>query len=197
MRSNPMPDLASLRRKIAAFANARDGVAIVEFALIAPVLILLYVGSFEASRFYEVSRKTNSTSETIGDLVGRTKTVNVAELDNIFNIAKAIMVPFEEKPLAMEITAVNVDSNGTATVAWSRKKGAPGGKSLSGRPRGVAYALPNDLKDSRNAFFIMVDTTYKYESTLSQTLAPSSLQLKKQYAILPRLSATIPCTDCN
>ena len=57
---------------IGRLASDERGVAAVEFALILPFLLLLFLGTIEASSLITVDRRVNVISGTVGDLVART-----------------------------------------------------------------------------------------------------------------------------
>ncbi|WP_322186173.1 TadE/TadG family type IV pilus assembly protein [Fulvimarina sp. 2208YS6-2-32] len=186
-----------MRRAIGAFARARDGAVAIEFVLVLPILVLLYLGAFEGSKLFEVSRKANTATETIGDLVGRTRSVTLRELNNIFDVARAIISPFDPGELDVQISAISIDPQGKATVDWSRKRSGAGTQSMPGLAKGSPYALPPDLKATGNLFYIIVDTRYSYHSPLIHSVIASSLDIDMTYGIVPRLSSIVPCSDCG
>ncbi len=55
----------------------------VEFALIFPVLILLYVGAAETGNLLTVYRRTFQVASTAADLTAQVKTVSTADLGDI------------------------------------------------------------------------------------------------------------------
>ncbi len=79
------------------FAGATRGVAAVEFALILPLMLLLYLGSAETTQAVMASRKASMAARTLSDLVSQ-QDANVVMTDvtmgSIFNAASAIMQPF-------------------------------------------------------------------------------------------------------
>src|SRR5215217_2949563 len=99
-----------------------DGVAAVEFALILPIMLLVYVGSVEASALITMDRRVQSVAGAVGDLVARSDgSIPAATLTDYFRAAGAIMTPYPPAALRQVVTQVNVAANGTTTVAWSRQ----------------------------------------------------------------------------
>ena len=47
-----------------------EGISAVEFALVAPLLIMLYLGAIELSFLMEVDRRVTQTAASLGDLTG-------------------------------------------------------------------------------------------------------------------------------
>lgn len=82
--------LAHLRR----LAVVEEATAAVEFALILPIMLLVYVGSVEASIAITTDRKVQSVAGALGDLVARSDTtIPMATLLDYFQAAEGIMTP--------------------------------------------------------------------------------------------------------
>ncbi len=58
---------------LADFGAARGGIAAVEFALILPVMLVLYLGGIEISQEVSVARLTSLTASTVANLVRNTR----------------------------------------------------------------------------------------------------------------------------
>ena len=79
---------------IKSLISDRRGTAAVEFAFVAPVMILLYYGLAELTQGMIADRKASHVASAIGDLVAQDTQVNTAEMDDIFNVGKAVIAPF-------------------------------------------------------------------------------------------------------
>ncbi|MDJ0920232.1 MAG: pilus assembly protein [Henriciella sp.] len=145
-------------RKIRGFLRANDGVSAVEFALIAPVMMLFYFGSIEVSFMMTLDRKVTSASATLGDLTARAASVNNAELNDIFEATRMVFEPYPIADARMRISSLKED-NGAVKVAWSD------GRNLTPYPAGQAITIPPDLI-SKNGTLIYAEIEYDYESFL-------------------------------
>ncbi len=96
--------------------------AAVEFSLILPILVLLWIGGVEVTQALSVDRRLNNLAASLGDLVARSKTVIYSDVDAIFDIAPGAMFPYSTTGLQMRISAVNIDAAQNATIKWSRAK---------------------------------------------------------------------------
>lgn len=174
--------------------RCREGAGAVEFAIVAPLLIMIYIGAFEVSVAMTVSRKVSRASSTISDLLTQRTDVTKATLDSMNDVAKSIMAPFSANDYTMKITGINIDDKGKATVAWSRDE--DGGTPYA---EGNAVTLPDDLTDTP-VFVVRTEFTVPHEILLMMPgLKGSSvneLDLSKTSYFRQRIGTQIPCGDC-
>jgi len=105
------------------FLRARDGVSAVEFAIIAPFLVMLYFGTVQTTLALTADRKLSQTATTIGDLVTQDEYVTNAEMATILGAADAVMAPYPANTLNLRISSVRMDLNGDLYVDWSEATG--------------------------------------------------------------------------
>jgi len=113
------PFLRPSRRVLRAFVRLRratEGVAAVEFALILPLMLLLYLGSAETTQAVIAGRKAAVAARTVADLVAQTAastSMTDAQMGSIFNGALVMMQPFptasttSTTPLLIDVSAVS------------------------------------------------------------------------------------------
>src|SRR5690606_18194717 len=110
--------LARLRR----LPGAEDGVAAVEFALVLPLMLMLYIGSVEGAALLSMDRRVQAVTGTLGDLVARTDTTTQQDtLDDYFRAAGAIMTPYPATDLHQVLSLVQVTAKGEASIVWSKR----------------------------------------------------------------------------
>lgn len=175
----------------------RRGVSAVEFALIAPVMLLIYFGLVEFCQGYMAERRAAHTASMVADLVAQSGGTNVADLESTFLIGNMIMRPFSSAPLSIRVSSVTVDARGVATVEWSRAKSAQnaGADILPARAPGsvVADLPPGLITDGETV--ILGETHYGYRSAFSQAI-PGGVAFRRSYYLRPRTTNRIPCSDC-
>ena len=76
------------------FRRDCEGVAALEFALIAPIMIMLFVGTLEVSAAVSVNRKVSRISSVVGDLVTQSDKLTADEVDKIMAVSSDIMRPY-------------------------------------------------------------------------------------------------------
>lgn len=157
--------MSARRSHVSLRSLVRDtrGVAAVEFALILPLLLLLYLGSIEAAQLYVTDGRVATIAGTVADLVARSKTgVKGTDLQNYFAAASNVLTPGEVTNLSQVVSLVSIDEDGVATVEWSDHSG-PG----EGRNEGDEFPLDPTTKISelaRNAdgFLVVGEAAFPY-----------------------------------
>jgi Flp pilus assembly protein TadG len=170
---------------------ARDarGNALVEAALVFPILISLFLGISEFSEALTVSRRVEAAAGTSADLVARLRTVTDNDLTQIKPMIDEMLSPFSTATLSLVITSVVADDDNQTTVAWSHAEG-PG---VSARTEGSPVALPAGLTEP-NTSVILAEVRYTFHSTLA-TLIAGGVPMGAEAYMRPRLTAQIEKTD--
>jgi Flp pilus assembly protein TadG len=166
------------------------GVSAVEFALIAPVMIMLYLGLAEMTMGLMANRRVSHVASAVGDLVAQFPSTSTSDIDDIFEVGEAVMSPFPAGTLSIRLTSVKADVNGTPKVVWSRVHGT----ALSALAANATVTLPENLI-AANESVIMADTRYTYTSTVTQAL-PDSMVFSDTYYLRPRRSDAVTCSTC-
>ena len=117
------------RRSAAGLAMDCRGIAAVEFAIIAPLMLLMFFGVIEIASGVAVDRKVALVARTLTDLTGQadadttpapgnqnTATIYDSDLLNAFNASAAILQPYLATPENAKVSEIYVDSSHRATV---------------------------------------------------------------------------------
>ena len=168
--------LGSLRRD-------QRGISAVEFAMVLPLMISLYFGVVEISQGVAAQRKTTLTARTIADIASQYTSIKNADMTNMLNAASAVIAPFDVSLLKVTVSAINIDINGVAKVAWS--------DTLHGTARAVdsTISVPAAL-NVPNTQLIWSEVTYSYTPTVGNVFT-GTLNLFDQIYMRPRLSDTV------
>jgi Flp pilus assembly protein TadG len=168
----------------------RRGVSAVEFAMIVPLLILLYVGIAEIGNALTIYRRTSTVASTAADLTAQVKTVSTSDLNDIISAASSIIAPYSPDPLKLTISSVVADNNNNGKVTWSHaNKGAT-------RAVGSGYNVPAGLTEAGSSV-IVAELTYDFEPIVGLTtfFSPGAFQMKRTFYARPRKSLTITKTN--
>src|ERR1700724_3653726 len=119
MKMSPIKKMSFRARGL---LNDCRGIAAVEFAVIVPVMLVMFFGVVEFSSAIPLYRKTDLGGRTLSDLTSQMKdSVADADLTSFGQTAKAIMTPYAASPLSSSITELYVEPvTLVAKVQWSR-----------------------------------------------------------------------------
>lgn len=169
--------------KLRLLARAESGVAAVEFALIVPTLMVLFLGTFEASNLIRAKMKFDAAAPAVASLVALQNPSQTGTLTSDFCTGAAdMMAPFSTSGLNVEVASVT-NYNGTSTVDWTANCG---NLSNPKDPTVLATGLVPNSGDS----VIVVQTTYTYSAPLHLVLGASYTFQNVGYA-RPRDNTTI------
>ncbi|KKB08177.1 TadE/TadG family type IV pilus assembly protein [Devosia chinhatensis] len=176
----------------ARFWRARAGVAAVEFALVVPIMLAVYVGAMEASALISMDRKVQSVAGAVGDLVARSdKTLTTSQIQDYFRAASGIMTPYSPEPVLQVVTAVSVDADGNAIVAWTRQFTNGQYSATTPHQVGEPFPLPAEMTAiSRNQMVIAAEASYSYRP-LFGIFFNQAIDLYRSNFFLPRFGGTI------
>ena len=178
--------VARTRGSIRRLLRDKRGISAVEFAMLLPLMVTLYLGCVEASTGIAIDRKVTLVARSLGDLVAQASTITNDEITNILNAATAIIVPYQDSKLTITVSSVTIDAAGVAKVAWSDTK------------NGTAYAvgttvtLPAAL-NTPSSSLIWAETQYAYTPTIGYVIT-GTMNLKDQIYMRPRLSDSVTRT---
>jgi Flp pilus assembly protein TadG len=180
------------RLRIAAlrFARAREAAAAVEFALITPFLITLYMGTIELSDLIAVDRRVTVISGTTGDLVARTDgNLPPATLTDYFKASEGIIMPYSKTGLKQVVTLVSVNTATppVTTVKWSQAYNGGTARTVGQPYAGLTTSITNLAKGS---YIVVGETSYAYKPLLGWVVK-NAINLHRESYYLPRFAACI------
>lgn len=187
--------IARLRHWLRAFRHAQQGVAAVEFALVVPIMLVIYMGTLEASSLIAMDRKVQSVAGAVGDLVARAdKTLSETRVRDYFRAASGIMTPNDANGVEQIVTAVNVSSTGVTTIAWSRAYKNGSYLTTTRRVVGQSFPLPAEMiAISKGRQVIAGEAIQPYRPILGLVF-DQTVNLYRSSFYLPRFEGTITLT---
>ncbi|MEJ0066854.1 MAG: TadE/TadG family type IV pilus assembly protein [Caulobacteraceae bacterium] len=165
------------------------GVAAVEFALLLPILMLLYFGVVELTQGIMTQQRTSHVAATVGDLVSQSSTLTAADVADVFSVGSEVMYPYPTTSLKLRVSTLTDDPKGKVTVAWSQASG------MTALTKGVSVSdLPSNVVVPGESV-VMAESQYTYTSVFGQIMPKPVVFSQKAYSH-PRLSTTVSCADC-
>jgi Flp pilus assembly protein TadG len=189
------------RRSIFAFTRDQRGVAAIEFALLVPIMLVLFFGTVEFSSGVAVDRKVTLTARTLSDLISQSlampATLVDADLTNTFTASIAIMYPYSPTPTKAQISEIYVDSNKIAKIQWSKGAIVSSGATqatLTGSTRNVGDVVTSIVPSALlvpQTFLIFSEVSYLYTPTIGYVMAKAGVNLSDVEFTRPRQGACV------
>jgi Flp pilus assembly protein TadG len=156
---NPLP--AELRRRSGPRrSHWRAGNAAVEFALIAPLLITLFVATAEAVTYLRMWSRIEQAATSAAQAGSRVEVLDRNAVEGLFATAQVVADPYQAWTVTPSLirarTVISVVSNPTSgnTVSWSCSRGDT---TLTTRVAGAAGTLPASFTVPRGQSVLVVE----------------------------------------
>lgn len=185
----------SLARLARRFAAERHGVSAVEFALILPLMLVIYAGCSVVTTALILDRKVSRAASTISDLVAQQTSVNTALMDSIFDATAAILEPHDSSLAKVIIVVVDIKSSGQK-VAWSKARHDTAATTGAAPPTGLT--VPSTIATVGDEV-VVGRVTYSYKSPFGSVMqsitGSSTYNLSHVFYLKPRQGTTITFTS--
>jgi Flp pilus assembly protein TadG len=168
----------------------RGGVAAIEFAMAAPLLVTLFLGSTELSRLILVHAKAEKVAFTVSDLIAQEEqqALTNTEISLMLDAAAEVMSPFTFDSEALVIvTSVTKTGTNAPTVRWQRTRGSFSASSQVGAV-GANASLPAGFTMADKDNIIIAEVYYRYTPVFGSQIVGAQTIYKTAY-LKPRLGA--------
>lgn len=174
--------IRSARTFLRRLCGNRDGVSAVEFALIAPVMVLFYLGMVEISLALSVDRKVTNAASALADLVAQDDVITDGEMVDILNAGAAIIAPFSADDFSVRISSVSMNLTGDVAVDWSDSRG------MLARAEGSEPTLPAGVLNPGRSI-IWVEVAYAYNAPFREVTG--DFNIEEEFFLRPRQSLVV------
>jgi Flp pilus assembly protein TadG len=181
-------DFTGFFRSARRFKRASEAIAAVEFALILPFLLVLYMGTVEISLAITADRRVGIVAGSVGDLVAQSDdVVAIATLNDYFAAAAILMAPYSDTSLKQTVSSVTIDvTTGVATVVWSQ-----GYNGAVAHQVGSVYDLPSEFKAiAMGETVIVSEAEYSYQPLMGYFFE-NPFTFYREYFYMPRYGSAI------
>jgi len=174
------------------FIYDRKGLAALEFALIAPFLLLLYFGVVDLANWYMSHRRLVLAGSTMADLTTQSAgTVTVSDLDKYWTSVGDIIAPMTATNV--NLTMRNYRKEGSsARGEWIYNEGASCSE-LPPAEQLVAIAA-SEMTEGNDILVAEVCTTLS--PIVLQVFGWENIEVDYQISMRPRLGKMLDCPSC-
>lgn len=172
------------------FLADRRGLAATEFAVVVPLMLLMFFGTVEFSSAVAIDRKVTLMARTLSDLTSQSTSVADSDMTNFFAASTGILTPYDATPVSSTISELYVDSTQTAHVQWSKGSAPRSQKSVVSIPTTIAVA---------GTYLIFSEVSYSYTPSVGYVLK-HSITLSDVAYTRPRQSSCVyysPAAACT
>jgi Flp pilus assembly protein TadG len=184
--------IARLARR---FAQDRHGIGAIEFAILVPVLLLLYLGALQTTIALSVAQRASRAAGTIADIVTQQTSLTKSTLATMPSVANAIFVPYTITGMTLKITGIQIDASSKATVLWSWEQDGTTAYTAGSAVTGV----PTDMNKA-SSFLVRTELGVPYKLiSFGPDFMPAgmnSITIRRQYFYRQRTGTSITCSDC-
>ena len=171
-----LPLAVRLKTRFGLLIASSRGVAAVEFAMVFPIMLVLYLGLVEITTAVNTDRKVTLLSRALADLTGRARGgVTPTSMGDVFTAAFSIMQPYSTANVKMVVSSIVVRDTGQTAgdppapvvqgkVCWSEARN--GGAALV---KDAVVTVPEGFRTPKTSF-IRADVTMNYVPILGQDI---------------------------
>lgn len=185
------PALLGLLRRL---VREGDGVSAVEFALILPFMLTLYLGGSELGDGMAIQFKATLAARTVADLATQyTNIPDTTTMNQLLGAATTVMTPYPTANMTVTVTELKlINGSTTGTVVWSASN------SGSGRAVGSTFPLPTAMQALATAstptvYMLLGETTYPYTPSMGYVIT-GTINIYEDVVFSPRLASCVQYT---
>ncbi len=176
------------------FTASTRGIAAVEFALVMPMLLVMFLSTFDAANAVAVYMKVRSASYVLGAVTntygtGSTDQISTTAMPGIAQAAGAVLAPYTGTPVVI-LSQVKATSNTNALVSWSYSLNGTAltqGNAYSGLPTNFAK---NTCGNKYPCYLVVATVSYTYTPMFAYFITGSMIFSDTVY-VTPRVSTCI------
>ena len=146
-----------LNRTYRRFTAATQGVAAIEFAMILPVLVLIFLATFDGGRAIAAYMKMRAATYALASITNQYAIIQAVDMTSILGATSVVMAPYTSGAPAVKISQIQINSSGVASVEWSAAQGT------------TARAVPSSITPPSA---IVVNSSYLILAEVSYTFTP-------------------------
>lgn len=171
-------------RQGCALMACEAGITAVEFALVSPMLLSLFLVGMALSDGIACNRKVTTAARSVADLTARYSSVTTSDVSTILAASSQIMAPYDAANAAIRVSEIKVTGTTSGTVVWSR---AQNGTALA---TNATVTVPSGMA-ATGSYMILGEVSFAYTPLFTWGSA-RAMTLSDSVYMSPRLSDQVP-----
>lgn len=148
-----------IKNVIRNWLSNEDGVAVMEAAMLFPVILVLLMGVYDIGNGIALAQKSITSSQIAADLVSRNRTMDATNLDDLIEGAKLAFEPYDTHDFGIDVVSIAFDQSKNPVVLWRETRDM--------LPNNVAVASVAGLAPEGEGM-IIVTVNYAYTPMFSK-----------------------------
>lgn len=177
--------------------GSRRGLAAIEFALVAPFILLLMLAGTDLTIFMRTKMRLDETATQVALAVTQCSELYVSDFTGLFNAAQTVAgtTPVTGLLGTTIITGIVTDGNDRQTISWQQRSPQATSNSQFGTTPGSVPNLPNNYLMPKNSTLIAVEvvtSTSPWVLSASLMGGAGTTSLRSYALFQPRLGSLAP-----
>jgi Flp pilus assembly protein TadG len=173
------------------FIASTRGLAAIEFAMIMPVLLIMFLSSFDGANAIAIYMKVRAATYTLAAVTNQygigNDSISTSTMTSITGATGAVLAPYSSSPTVVTISQIKATSATNATVSWSY--------SVNGTALAGTYTLPtnfakNTCGGTYPCYVILASVSYTY-TPLFGSYMTGPITLSDSLYVTPRISTCV------
>ncbi|HWX84527.1 MAG TPA: TadE/TadG family type IV pilus assembly protein [Xanthobacteraceae bacterium] len=161
------------------FTAATQGVAAIEFAMILPILALIFLATFDGGRAIAAYMKMRAATYALASIANQYATIQAADMTSILGATSVVMAPYTSSTPVVTISQIKINSTPTSTIEWSANQGG------TARTVGATISPPAAMV-VRNSYLILAEVSYTYQPLFGYFNSGSGITFSDSLYVTPR-----------
>src|SRR3569833_2388702 len=112
--------LGNARCSVRNFAADTRALAATEFAVIVPMMLVMFFGTVEFSSAVAINRKVTMIARTLSDLTSQSTSVDGPAMQDTFTASISMIMPYDATLVNGTVLQIYIDSSKVAKIQWSQ-----------------------------------------------------------------------------
>jgi Flp pilus assembly protein TadG len=183
--------LARPARLCRRFVASTRAVAAVEFAMIMPVMLIMFLSSFDAGNGIAIYLKVRAATYTLGAITNQYNTIQSTDMTAITGATASVLAPYPSSPTIVVISQIKATSNSAATVSWSYSptsgSALAAGSTINNLPTNLAK---NTCNNTYPCYLIFAQVSYTFTPQFGSFMT-GPITLSDNLYVTPRSSTCV------
>jgi Flp pilus assembly protein TadG len=179
--------IATLRR----FVRGQQGIAAIEFAAIAPVLVIMFLATFDGGRAIAAYMKVRAATYALASITNQYATIQSTDMTSILGATAKVMAPFPTSGTTptVIISQIQINASSVSKYEWSATL------------NGTAHTVGNTVSPAvpanmvvPSSYLILAEVSYTYVPLFGFFGSSSGITFNDNLYVTPRSVSCIVYT---